>query len=46
MMDNRTMATSTFKEIVSEINDFAAKAVDFASLQEFTVHLIATRLSY
>lgn len=46
VMDNREMATQAFQEIVSEIRRFAATAKDFASLQEFSVSLIAERLPY
>ena len=40
------MANSAFQEIISEIAHFAATAKDFASLQEFSVSLIAERLPY
>jgi L-methionine (R)-S-oxide reductase len=40
------MANSTFQEIIAEIRHFAATAGDLASLQEFSVSLIAERLPY
>ena len=40
------MANPTFQEIVSKIRHFAATTEDFASLQEFSVSLIAERLPY
>src|SRR5271156_1829922 len=40
------MANPTFQEIVSKIRHLAATTEDFASLQEFSVSLIAERLPY
>jgi len=40
------MANSAFQEIISGISHFAATAQDLASLQEFSVSLIAERLPY
>jgi GAF domain-containing protein len=45
-MDNRGMAEPVFHEILSEIKQFAASASDVASLQAFSVDLIAERLSH
>jgi L-methionine (R)-S-oxide reductase len=44
MMDNREMANSAFQKIASEIRQFAATAKDLASVQEFSVNLIAEQL--
>lgn len=46
VMDNRGMVNTAFQEIVSEIGGFAATAKDIASLQAFSVSLIAERLPY
>ena len=40
------MANPTFQEIISQIRHFAATAKDLASLQAFSVKLIAERLPY
>ncbi len=40
------MANPAFSEVVAEIRRFAGTAVDFASLQQFCVDLIAQRLPY
>ena len=40
------MANSAFQKIIAEIRHFAATAEDLASLQEFSVSLIAERLPY
>lgn len=44
MVENEGMANPAFDEIVSEIGRFAETAADFASLQRFSVDLIAERL--
>ncbi len=46
MVENRSMPEPVFHEIVSEIKQFAANAKDLASLQAFSVDLIAERLPY
>ncbi len=43
-MDNRGMTNLAFEEVVSAIRHFAGTANGFASLQEFSVNLIAERL--
>ena len=40
------MANTAFHEIISQIRHFATTAENFASLQEFSVNLIAARLPY
>jgi GAF domain-containing protein len=40
------MANEVFQKIISQIRHFAATAKDFASLQKFSVNLIAERLPY
>jgi GAF domain-containing protein len=46
MVENRWMTNDTFHDIASKIRDFAAKAGDFVSLQEFCVGVIAESLPY
>jgi GAF domain-containing protein len=45
-MHNKEMESPVFDEIVSAIREFAAGAQDLASLQDFSVHLIAERLPH
>lgn len=44
MIENRGIVHAAFNEIVAEIRRFAATAKDLASLQKFTVSIIADRL--
>jgi L-methionine (R)-S-oxide reductase len=51
MVDNRKMSNlvflnPVFTEIISGIEQFSRTAKDFSALQEFSVNLIAERLSY
>jgi L-methionine (R)-S-oxide reductase len=46
IMENRIVATLTFEEILAKIRRVAAESLDFASLQGFSVDLIARRLPH